>query len=179
MHRVLQNAVSFGNTLMLAQMLHPGVDMEGFDDTSLFCVLLENAPGISTVAEPFVLELGQCFRRRSAISMAKSAHRLLPRRSRRISAPRASRRGPPSTTNGLGSRLVISQAQAALYIQPRHGDQCHAPDHAKGRMTERRGERRRPAGGRLRCAVHPLMPAAYARASGRPRRRRRARPALS
>ena len=57
-HGLLHDTVGIGDTLMLAQMLHPRFHEKRFDETTLFGGVFEDAPGVGAVAAALVLELG-------------------------------------------------------------------------------------------------------------------------
>src|ERR1700688_784731 len=55
-HRLLYQPVGIGDTLVLAQMLHPRFDEEGLDKATLTGSVYEHTPSIVAVAPPLVLE---------------------------------------------------------------------------------------------------------------------------
>ena len=71
-HGLFHQAVGIGHTLVLAQMLHPGLDQKGFQDAPGFGGILEYTPGIGTIAAPLVLELRQCFEEGLAVRRANT-----------------------------------------------------------------------------------------------------------
>src|SRR5580658_5236285 len=56
-HRFLHYPVGVGDALMLAEMLHPRIHKEGFDDAAFIGGVLINAPAIGAVAAALVAEL--------------------------------------------------------------------------------------------------------------------------
>jgi hypothetical protein len=56
-HAFLDQAIGIRNSLVLAQMLRPGRDVESLDDASFVGGILEYAPAIGTVAASFISEL--------------------------------------------------------------------------------------------------------------------------
>ena len=118
------------------------------------------------------------FRPRSEICACRKYRRARRPESQTDRSAGCSTAATSATINGSGSRLVISQPRrGAVHPAADIGDQCRRPDHGKGRMAERRGEAT-PSGLVSRGGRSSrVIPAAYARASGRLRRRRTVPPA--
>jgi hypothetical protein len=53
---ILHEAVCFGDTFMLPQVLDPRLDQERFKHTAFLCRVLEDAPGVRPVAPPNLLK---------------------------------------------------------------------------------------------------------------------------
>lgn len=66
-NRILDDAIGIGDPLMLAQVLHPGFDQERFHDAPFICSVVEDAPRISSVAAPLMLEPCQRFEERGSV----------------------------------------------------------------------------------------------------------------
>src|SRR5580704_8686171 len=48
-HRVLHQAIRIGDAFVLAKMLHPGFDKEGFEHTAFVGCVLEHTPAIGAI----------------------------------------------------------------------------------------------------------------------------------
>jgi len=66
-HLLLDEAISLGDALILAQMLHPAFDQKGLDDAPLLRGIFKHAPGIGAVAAPPMLEARQRVEKRFAV----------------------------------------------------------------------------------------------------------------